>query len=187
MQNKDRLILVEFADGEKFLTDSAVLFERADFIAFSYGLGNFRSLTDFVKMINEEDPFILENLVEAACDRIQASHGIEKEKAVESEDDVDQHTISYTGKVKRSVDSKPMLISFLRDFGATEEEIKEAEEKLKNIKAPEEDFSWITPKILTSPDFDFKGVLSRMNDCYKRSVNVNVSLDKLERKRKKRG
>jgi len=181
-RQNNRLVSVKFGDGEEFYTDSITLFERADFIAFSYGLGNFRSLSDFVKMVDEEDPFILNNLIEAACIRIQASHGIENKRTQETEDD--EPIITNTGRIKRIGDSQEMLFCFLKDFGATEKEIGEAKEKLKNIKVPEEDFSWITPEILASPDFDLKGVLARMNDCYKRSVNVNVSLDKLLGKKK---
>lgn len=184
----NRLLPVKFYDGEEFQTDGIVLFERADFIASNYGMGSFRSLSDFVKMIDEEDPVILNGLIYAACLRIQSSHGIENERNIDNDNSVDEvSSVTSESKVKRCGDSKEMMVRFLKDFGATDEEIKEAQEKLKTIKVPEDDFSWITPKILASPDFDLKGVLSRMNDCYKRSVNVSVSLDKMMRKRKKNG
>jgi len=191
MKNQNnRLLTVKFLDGEEFKTDGIVLFERADFLASNYGMGNFRSLSDFVKMVDEEDPVILNGLIYAACIRIQSSHGIENERTQDDSEEVDSEeirSISHSKKITRSGDSKQMLLCFLRDFGATEEEIKIAVEKLKTIKVPEEDFSWITPEILARPDFDLKGTLSRMNDYYKRSVNVNVSLDKLMEKRKKNG
>jgi hypothetical protein len=193
MKNQNnRLLTVKFLDGEEFQTDGIVLFEKADFLAFNYGIGNCRNLSDFVKMIDDEDPVVLNGLLYAACIRIQASHGIENERTQEDSDDIENvvqttQNVSTPKKILRVGDSKEMLLCFLRDFGATEEDIKIATEKLKTVEVPEEDFSWITPEILARSDFDLRGVLSRMSDCYKRSVNVNVSLDKLMGKRKKNG
>lgn len=176
-----RSLDVKFDDGEVFKNiDLSELFEKVDFLAFNYGLGNHRTLTDYYKMVDEEDPFVVNNLISAALDRIRASHGIETERT-KTDDSKTDRTVKYE---KQNGDSKDMLKRFLFDFGATSEEMKITEERLKNIKVPEDDFSWITPKKLESPDFDFKGVLKRMNDCNKRSVNVNVSLDTLEKKRK---
>ena len=180
----NRLVPIKFSDGEEFQTDSIVLFERADFLASNYGLGGFRSFSDFVKMVDEEDPFIMNGLIYSAFIRIQASHGIENERTKANDDDTEIITTT-SRRTKRDGDSKEMLVRFLKDFGTSNEEMKIVEEKLKNTKIPEEDFSWITPEILAGPDFDLKGTLSRMSDCYKRSVNVNVSLDTLERKKKK--
>jgi len=174
---------IKFADGEIYRDiDLSEFYEKVDFFASSYGLGSNRTLSDYAKMIDEEDPIVLYGLTRAALIRIRASHGLETKDEIG--DIFTSKTERYVEKENRGADNKGMLTRFLLDFGASKDEIKLAEEKLKNMKVPEEDFSWITPEKLISPDFDFKGTLRRMNDCNKRSVNVNVSLDTLEKKRK---
>lgn len=191
MQNpqpiRNRLIPITFSDGEIRIVDSLELFEEVDFFASIYGLGANKNLSEFIKMIDNEDPLITENLKIAAVERIKAMHGIDdnslRERGVENMLGQSKSP-NFFNPSKGTVDNQETLIRFLLDFGATKEEIEQAKEKLKKIKTIEEDFSWITPETLYSPEFDFRGTLARMNECSKRSVNINVSLDKLVQKMK---
>ena len=177
MNNK--LKEVRFADGSSFLVDPIELFEICDLFASMYGLGANKSLSEFVDMINKEDPVIVNGLMDAATIRLKATNGISdtnKPTIPRIQDSIPVVNDNNDVKKVRASNQK-VLTKFLREWGATDKEIKEAKEKAKNVKGLR-DFSWITPDILASDNFDIKTVLRQMKEDREKAVNINVSLDK---------
>lgn len=159
-----------------------------------YGLGLNRSLSEFVDMINSEDPQILLELQKVAMERIKSSFGISsKDNAASATVKMLSHgTTSKIGsKQSKSVlgDSPESLNQFLIEFGVPKEEIKEAIAKVKSgkIKLPSRDYSWITSEVISDPNFDVKKVLSQMKEDKNNSINFRVGLDTLRKKGIKRG
>jgi hypothetical protein len=177
--------LIRLPDGSVGKSDLTDLFEKADFLASTYGLGNHETFTSFVKMVNEEDPIIISGLMLAATERLRLTYGGKKRKAV-GDSDVDVGLKGKTGKniyddSKGTINNRNGFIRFLRSWGATKEEIKNAEEKIKSgkVKIPKEDFDWITPEKLNDPNFPMQDVLKRMKEARKGTININVSFDKM--------
>lgn len=185
-------------DGESVAIDSFELFEKADYLAHQYGLGSHKTFTEFVNMVNNEDPFIINGLIYAASKRIRIENGEKVEEVYKDEEEEiiytkssKDSTIKSTKKPNTGKDEKSVLFEFLMNFGASDEELAEAKRKLDSgeIEIPEDDFSWITRETLMSPDFDLQGTLKKMRDYQNKSVNIKVSLDKMMAKaaRKKNG
>lgn len=83
--------IIELPDGTKAKVDLTDLLERSDLIASMYGLGGHRSLTDFVNMIDEEDPVILYGLMSIAAKRIKRMYGGKDSEDQESKENMEQY------------------------------------------------------------------------------------------------
>lgn len=177
--NKD----VIFADGSIIETNLDELFECADIFAHHYGMAGCKSFTEFVNMINEEDPFVLISLQKAIIKRVELQNGrkrpnFRREEIVDSKND--------TGETKFGFEQQH-LITFLKRFGANPKEIDEAIVKIKSgqIQLPKHDFSWITPDNLAN--LDFKTVIKQMQEDYDNSVKIKVDMDGFHKRSKEIG
>ncbi len=173
----------EYADGSIELIDPAELFEYADVIASMYGMGSSKSLTEFVKRINEEDPLILTGMLNAASARLERTYGDGKNTTSHDINYGIEEAIAKTDKSKMQ-NGRGKLVNFLRQMGATDDEIKEGIKKIETgkIKISENDYSWIKPETLNSPNFDFEGTLKKMSEDRKNSVKIEVSHEKYANK-----
>lgn len=168
----------QYADGSSETIDPSVLFEYADFIASNYGMGSNKTLSEFVKSVNNEDPLVLEGMMNAAANRLDRMYGDGKSTNVRRNTTIDESLKQFekTNNVKFH-NERDKLVSFLKQMGASSDAIKEAVKEVDSgkIKISENDYSWITPETLWSPDFDFKGTLKKMSEDIKNSIKINVS------------
>ena len=185
--------IIKFPDGSEAQTDFSDLFEKADHLASMYGIGNHKTLSSFVDMIDKEDPIIIIGLILASSKRIKAMYGGGKEEKKQpsasnvgfKNNSASKHTYDDSNG---TIHNRVGMISFLRQWGATKEEIKEAEAKIKSgeIKIPKESFDWITPEALSDPSFDVKKVMKAMRKARENTININVSLDKMMQRQRER-
>lgn len=184
LKRKNRLIGLDpnitFADNTSAKANLKDLIEKSDFFAFNYGLGGCKTLSEFVDMINQEDPLLIEVLLRAATNRINASNG-KKDGMLEIDP-----TISKISNVVAT--EKNILIAFLRDMGADQKELNEAIKRIDSgqIQVPVHDYSWITSEKLLDPKFPIQEVLDQMKEDEKRSIKINVSADTLLGKKKRK-
>jgi len=154
----------------------------ADFYAATYGLGHHKTLTDFVEMINNEDPVVLTGLANAVHKRIKATYG-SKDNLPQNYNSGGEVGISSTNKSPREninkgkCDGVGYMSMFLKEWGATDQQIKEAKKKVENSNHKFNDYSWLTPDKLTDPNLDIKEVFKMMNDDIKHGANIKVSLE----------
>ena len=182
--------VIKFSDGTEAHSDYTELLEKVDIILSMYGLGGHTSLADYVEMINQEDPVIVDGLIDAATKRIKAMYGDPDEpqskmaKAVNETVKIKPRKYSNHEKKydtsKGGVQSIAAMKMFLREWGATKQEIAEAEAKIKSgqIQISNEDFSWINPETLNSPEFDMDYALKRLKEEREKSINIKVSLSR---------
>lgn len=180
MENENKpTIEISYADGSCERTDPTDLFERADLLLHVYGLGGCKSFTEFVDMVNEEDPFIINGLLTAAEKRVAEQNGSKVSRS-------NNHYNKKSYIKKEKTNSPDNLALFLKEMGANRQEIDETLAKAKSgkIEVPMNDYSYITPEVLNDPDFDFKGTLKQMSEDRKKSINFTVSDATLKAKEK---
>ena len=78
---------IPFPDGSIIKTDLEYLFSIADGMAAHYGIGRCKTFTEFVKMVDEEDPVIVAGLLNAANIRIKAMYGLDQDENTEGNPD----------------------------------------------------------------------------------------------------
>ncbi len=188
MKNEDEGLSIEqiYADGSTELVDLSELFEISDAFASMYGLGSSKNLTDFVQKVNNEDPLVIEGMMNAAAIRLEKQYG-DGSKSVHRKIDygIDETISNLDSQTKDKLQkTKGQLVNFLRQMGTSDKEIKDGLSKIESgkIKVSENDYSWITPDILNSPNFDFEATLKKMSEDRKNSVQIKVSHEKYERK-----
>jgi len=150
-----------------------------------------RTFTEFVDMMNKEDPVIIEGLYLAAIERIKAMYG-QGGKGKSSNRNVGlsgnkYKKYEYDPENRRM--SKSYLEKFLKEWGATNEELKAAEEKIKSgkVKIPTESYDWVTAdKLEDMSEKEFRELLRKMGNDNNNSIKIEVSLDKRRNKNRKR-
>lgn len=169
-------------DGSVAKSSHDELFERADFLAANYGIGGHKSFTEFVAMVNEEDPIIISGLINAAVERMKAMYGVE-DKESPRRDNVGVVSRRESRSSKNG-DSFEGMMCFLAEMGATKEELEDVLKKKKEGKlvVPKTDYSWITSEELMKPDFPLKEVLRQMKQDREKCVNIKVSESKRQAK-----
>jgi hypothetical protein len=170
------------SSGEEIYFDWTELLKISDFFASMYGIGSCKSFSEFIGMINEEDPFIVFGLMEAASDRMKKMYGSSSDEVQpEISPEISNKKVHTASPIKTSRATPQYLMQFLRDFGASSASLEEAQKKISQgkIRIPEGDYSWITSKTLSDPNFDFKGTLEKMSKDRKNALNIRVSMDTL--------
>ena len=170
-QNDDEIILL---DGSRGIIDFREFYEIVDILAFNYGIGACKSLTEFAEIINNEDPVLLNGLKKAIIKRVIIMNGGKVE-----DEPTTYRVVEKSGKSRIVNDEKNKLVMFLTSFGADKKEIDEALIKINSgkIKIPERDYNWITDEVLCSKDFDLKGVMAQMREDENNSINIKVSAE----------
>jgi len=197
---------VELSDGTVVQADLREFYDILDMIASNYGLGGCKSLEEFAKHIDDIEQGFLINIIHAIVRRNERMYG----KSKPTEDTPSEpHTFDpKRSKLKKhgggwqTQNKAPMgsirigndkdihadrikMAMFLKSFGADYKKVDEAVNKLKSgkINTPSEDFSWITPEVLKHPDFDLKTMLQIMKKSREGSINFNVSMETLEKRK----
>jgi len=184
--------------------DLKELFEVADFFAGRYGMGGCRSLEEFVEMINNTDPFIVNMFKAVAVDKNQREldemdtnkpkGGIDSNKP---KDDARQSVPTKFGKTSPARPTAPIrtpikvgtgagginranMKRFLLTMGASPDGIKEACGRLDGRKMELRDYSHLDSRTLkTMSREEFKETLRNISKDIKSSENFEVSDDTL--------
>jgi hypothetical protein len=179
-----------FADGTKAQSSFDELFERADFLASIYGMGGCKSLTEYINMVDQEDPIMVAGLISAASKRIKEMYSTDGNKTTIKSSN---KCVGMKNGKAEVVDGFDSMLGFLSQMGATDEEVAELRKQKKEgkIKPVDTDYSWITSEEISKPDFPIKDVLRQIAKDREKCVNVDVSEDKrqakLRRSREKHG
>jgi hypothetical protein len=184
-----------FADKTVAKSDYKELFRTADFFASIYGLGSHLSITSFVEMINDEDPLIVSGMYCAAIERLKKMYGVDKNKDTSMDDAINKNVgFKMNGspsKIHRfdnntPTDNQATLVQFLREWGATKQQIEEAKAKITSgqIKISSDDYSWINPESILRPGFDLKNAIRKLKEDYDNSYKIKVSLETREKREK---
>ena len=178
---------IKHSDGTISKCDPSDLFEKCDLLLHMYGIGNHKTFSEFVDMVNDEDPTIINGLFKAATKRIESTYGTKGEtsnnykiKGIQPPNG--NVSIPKYDDVIEDDDKKMEM--FLRFWGASKEEIEEAKKKIDKRKISKEDISWINSKDLIEDGFDLKKALASIKRSREGCVNIKVSLEKLMNSRK---
>lgn len=163
-----------FPDGSEAIADLNELFDYADLLAYHYGIGACKSFTQYVSMVNEEDPVVIRHLIESANRRQEQMYGKKGVAPRITPPDVGFKNSKDTVKF---APEQGVLIDFLKFMGVDKKDLGEALTKIKQgkIKTSGTDYSWITSDKLSSPGFDVMAVLAQMKEDEKNSINFKVS------------
>lgn len=160
--------------------DPLEFYRQVDIFASEYGLGGCRSLTEFAKMIDEEDPELINGLMFAMQER-NDPEAYKKEQ---------WESNAKSGGTRRSVRSKDGRLvneadmsEFLANSGIPVKEIKEAKKRLAarkiNIEEQQEREDWIykniTPENLQDPNFDMKKAQAELSAYFDNTEKFNIS------------
>lgn len=175
--------ILNFKDGTSVKPDVSELYRTVDIFAFHYGIGGCKSLSEFVEMVNQEDPEVISALL--------ASISLRNKHSYSTQDLPEYKYENYTWTKGKSMDSKPdfnpqkeLLINFLIDFGIPKDKIEEAKKKIASgsIKISRNDYSWINNETIRDPNFPVKEVMAQMRKDAENSINFKVSQKTLNRK-----
>jgi len=191
---------VKMPDGSELAGDAYEHAKIVDMLASEYGLGGCRNLTEFAKMVDEEDILLVHFLLKAIGERYEEMYG---NKPSDRNRNISKHINRHAPSSMNKSSTKPYnsneaidcsedaktnrnrMSMFLREMGASKDKVREAVEKINNgeIKTSSVDFSWITSEELRKPNFDTRGVLKQMCEEQKKSFNFKVSLDTLTKRK----
>lgn len=180
--------LIEYADGSAEVVDAIELYKIAESFAATYGLGGCKTLSEFVRMIDEEDPSVLNGFITANGIRTKA---IQDETPSRPSKTYIPNTPESKGKKKEpdeviKVSNRNTLTHFLKKWGANKDQIKDAIADIDSgkIKVSKNDYSHITSETLLDPNFDFDGTLKMMSEDTKNAVKINIGWDTLNKKQR---
>ena len=183
---------VPFADGTTMKGDPGFIFYVADIIASEYGLGGHKSLSGFIKMIDEADPVVIDGFMTYIAKRHQAQNSDEKEKPenfdkeeyIENDDKLEKSNSLEEVAVPNSVDNTVVKEMLFR-FGVKKADLKSAMDKVDERKiATLKDYSYLSDgkNLENMPEEEFRKVLASLKEERKGSVNFNVSIETLMNK-----
>jgi len=200
-ESEDGVVRTPFGED---VGDLKELFEVADFFAERYGLGGCRSLEEFVRMVDETDPVVLNMLKSVAVDKNQREMD-----EIDSKKPSKSSPPSPPPKIGKSPPSRPVARSrtpavkvggedasvnranmkrFLLSFGAQPRKLEAACGRLAGRKMELRDYSHIDSYILKnmSPE-EFRKALRSISGDTKASENFEVSMETLMGKNRRRG
>lgn len=183
-------------EAESFLPDAdhpkAILqfdclefYQVVDMIAFEYGMGGCRSLSEFANMIDKEDPAVIDGILLA----IQSRKLYERD-AADPDANKKEHpqATASTPKVntrhrKSSTGVESDMGDFLANSGIPQSKIREARERLKNRKITTEEekdfFDWLHSEVTTEklrhPNFDIKKSHARIKAYLDTTEKFNIT------------
>lgn len=188
----------------KDVSDLKELFEVADFFAERYGLGGCRSLEEFVQMVNETDPVVLNMLRSVAIDKNQReldeiNSKTPKRGTMPKTDvkDVKPPQPKQTSRIRTSTVrvkgansgiSRANMKRFLISFGAPTDELDKACTRLDGRKMELRDYGWIDSYALkTMSKEEFREALKNISSDIKASENFEVSDETLRARYRRKG
>ena len=180
--NRSEAAFLNFGD----VSISTDLYEHAklvDFFASNYGLGGCKSLTEFWKMIDEEDPEKLDLLRIAINARVLAQSGDVDEEGYKRAKQIARPRVAKKtnfSKEARVVSDENVMAEFLIHMGSDQKDVDEALVKCKKRKINKQvDLRDINSENLCKEDFDLKDALNRVNEANKGAGNFQVSIHTL--------
>jgi len=168
--------------GKRCVGGLMQVIQKASFIASEVGLGGCRSITEFINMVDNEDPAVLDLFVFYLSKKKAQEAGVELEDInQEQESEVGVPTIRemIKAKNKRKYDDSKVLESLLLDNGITREQILKSKEEIssREIKIPQQRlYSSVTSADLMSEDFKFEEAMKQINEDMKNSKTFKISL-----------
>lgn len=160
--------------------DPIEFYRCVDVLASEYGLGGCRSLSEFAKMIDEEDPELINGLLFCMQDR----NDPEAHKKEQWQNSSDR---GGKGRTVRSKDGRLVneadMSDFLANSGIPVKQIKEAKKRLAarkiNIEEQQEREDWIyeniTSENLRDPKFDMKKAQAQLSAYFDNTEKFNIS------------
>jgi len=160
--------------------DPIDFYRQVDIFASEYGLGGCRSLTEFAKMIDEEDPELINGLLFVMQERNDP----------ESYKREDWQSSTNNGSKARTVRSKDGrlvneadMTDFLANSGIPVKQIKEAKKRLAERKINTEEqqeredwiYSNITSENLRDPNFNMKEAQAKLSAYFDNTEKFNIS------------
>jgi len=172
-------------DGKLVFADRFALLSECHIFMKKYGMGGCKSFSEYVDMVDNEDPVILDTLralitednrCEAGFTPREISIGTEEYMETSQEINVENTNSNINKKDDYDIAHSPVM-GFISNFGSTYEETKRLmEEKKEQVGGFSDDrFTDVTSDSITHPDFDLKSVLARMKDAIDRSHNIKIT------------
>jgi len=177
--NKTSFNDTQISDQVQAKTDRFNLLRESHVLAKAYGLGGCKSLSEYVEMINNEDPAIISALMAIITEEMRCEAGFKPREIKYLDERTENNYLNDSGPVEK-VDTRhkeynETVASYLMYTGHT---LKELKEKMATIDVDKNyvgDFSDITAEALDDPNFDMEGAFERFREFKKHSVNFDVT------------
>jgi hypothetical protein len=178
-----------YKDKEITLSDNTTVsfnpltfYETVDFFASRYSLGGCKSLEEFIDMINNTDPEVINLLLRASNVNEERKWGSNKNNTF---DNKNRSKSKFNNPIRqeRFVNGVGAMSDFLKSCGVNKEEINKGIDEIDSRKIEFEDYSWVNSNNLKEMSEDeFKQLLSKISEENKKCVNFKITLESIERK-----
>jgi hypothetical protein len=180
--------LAKTTAGEVRLGDDVVvdgdyydLVLRSCMIAQVFGMGQCRTISEFIQMIDDEDPLVIQTCMMAIVNINRRMWGDNDDKPGRPPSDRQNNVAGKPStKPARRVPagSDSDLSEFILAHGKNRAEVIEWKKKVQEgkIKIPDTDFSHLTKENVMSDDFNLKAELKRMDEHRKRTKNFTLHI-----------
>lgn len=161
-------------------TDYYEVVSRAAYLASEFGMGGCATFTEFLDMVKNEDPILVNALTVWISCKYRRMYGDDDTKGPPKRQDM---------PTKASVEHKAYpkgyssdLFQFAKEHGYNSQEIQEIEEKVKSgqINGPSEEFNITPDQLQEMSSEEFNELLSKMNEYVGSVKNVKLDLHQWE-------
>lgn len=173
----------EQLDNGRFVyADRFTLIREAHSLMKNYGMGGCKSFTEYVEMVNQEDPVIIDTLLAIQTEDARCEAGF-KPREINLGDDLFEpvervKSIDIKKFSEKSADiAQSPVMGLISNFGSSYGETqKMIEDRRTEVGGFSKDtFDDITTDSINEPGFDLKSALERLKDAKKRSLNIEIT------------
>jgi len=167
---------VEIGPGVYAETDMFSLLKTVHILAKTYGMGGCRSITEYINMIDEEEPAPISVLLAIITEEARVSSGFKPKKVDDKVKPIAaSQYLSDTSKSKELTD-RDQFGAFLINHGIPIADVESAKAKFVSgeVSVPRDRFEDITTEAVMNPNFDMKSALERLNKVKEQSLNFNI-------------
>lgn len=171
---------VVVGDGVAWEGDYYALVMQSVLLAQLFGLGPHRTISDFICMVNNEDPLVIQTCLAAYGNIQRRMFEVDDKKMPDLPAKIPGKPVASARPARRvKSDDGESLMNLIAHHGQDVRAAREFSEKVRlgEIKLPSMDFSNITKETLQSEDFDLRGTLKQMDEYRKhtKSFTLNIS------------
>jgi len=168
-------------DGKYMYADRFSLIREAHMFMKHYGMGGCRSFEEYIEMVNNEDPSIVDMLIALITEDNRCEAGFKPREInldIENYEERDSVAMSIAKFSDKSNDiAQSSVMGLISNFGGSYGDMKEKiEARRKKVgHFSHDDFSDINTTSINEPDFDLKAALSRMKTAKEQSLNIKIT------------
>ena len=174
----------EQLDNGKFIyADRFTLIRECHILMKKYGMGGCRTFTEFIEMVNQEDPAVINTLIALITEDNRAEAGFKPREIILDHDTYGDQ--SFTPRVKNIEYDAPeddiahsQIMGLMSNFGGTYSEMKKRlEDHQEKYGINVDSFEDVNSETIHDPNFDLKSVKQRLQKAKDQALNIRITPD----------